>query len=384
MKAVVCHESTLFVRDVPDPSPAKGQLLVKVLRCGICGSDLHARRHADQLHEAAAATGYEDAMKPADEVVLGHEYLGEVLEAGRGFRAGDRVVALPMLRAGGAVQMVGLSRHAQGGYAEAMLTEASMTLKVPSDLSDDAAVLTEPMAVALHAVRRSEVGRRQAAVVVGCGPIGLAVIAMLKARGVRTVVASDYSAVRRVKAAECGADVVVDPAAEDLWSAYDTKRYFTSATDLLEYAVRSMEGLRRLPGLPWAAVMKGAELAGADPQGPVVFECVGVPGMIDDVITHAPLQSRVVVVGVCMAPDTIRPATAINKEVDLRFVFAYTPRDFHDALGMLAGGKLPVEPFVTGHVGLEGVEGAFDTLADPGEHAKILIDPSLSGTEVRS
>ena len=115
----------------------------------------------------------------------------------------------------------------------------------------------------------------------------------------------------------------------------------------------------------------------------MVFECVGVPGVIDQIITGAPLFSRVVVVGVCMGLDRIRPAMAINKEIDLRFVLGYTPPEFRDTLHLLAEGKVDPAPLVTGEVGLAGVEAAFDALGDPEAHAKILIDPksdaSLSG-----
>src|SRR5262249_47961676 len=92
------------------------------------------------------------------------------------------------------------------------------------------------------------------------------------------------------------------------------------------------------------------------------------------------LFSRVVVVGVCMGADTLRPAMAINKEIDLRFVLGYTPLDFRDTLHMLADGKVDPAPLVTATVGLDGVAGAFDALADPERHAKILIDPSSSAT----
>jgi threonine dehydrogenase-like Zn-dependent dehydrogenase len=107
----------------------------------------------------------------------------------------------------------------------------------------------------------------------------------------------------------------------------------------------------------------------------VIFECVGVPGVIDSIIDGAPLFSRVVVVGVCVGADQITPAMAINKEIDLRFVIGYTPPEFREALHMLADGKVDPRPLITGTVGLDGVEGAFDALADPEAHAKILIDP---------
>ncbi len=97
--------------------------------------------------------------------------------------------------------------------------------------------------------------------------------------------------------------------------------------------------------------------------------------MIDSIITDAPLHSRVVVAGVCMSPDRIRPATAINKEIDLRFVVGSTPLEFRDTLHWLAEGKVNAGPIVTGTVCRKGVEGAFAALDDPDTHAKIPIDP---------
>jgi threonine dehydrogenase-like Zn-dependent dehydrogenase len=127
-----------------------------------------------------------------------------------------------------------------------------------------------------------------------------------------------------------------------------------------------VEKLRKLPFVPWQAVWRVADKAGAaTPKHPVVFECVGVPGVLEEIISHAPVFTRVVVVGVCMEPDSIRPAMAINKEIDLRFVLGYTPLEFSDALNLLADGRVDPAPLVTGVVGL----------ADPETHAKILIDP---------
>jgi len=294
------------------------------------------------------------------------------------------VVAFPLLRNRSAVHPTGLSTAAPGAYAEQVLVEESLAFAVPNGLSTELATLTEPMAVGLHAVNRSQIGRGQVAVVIGCGPVGLAVIAMLKARGVRTVVASDYSAGRRALATACGADVVVDPAAESPFERTGGHGHIERAPDLFELAVGSMEKLRRIPLVPWNRIYQAAEALGAaTPKHPVIFECVGVPGVIDQLIAGAPLASRVVVVGVCMQPDRIRPVMAINKEIDLRFVLGYTPIEFHNALHLLADGKVKAAPVVTGSVGLAGVEQAFTALADPETHAKILIDPKSDATEPR-
>lgn len=380
MRAVVCQDTALRVEEVPDPVPGPGQVLLEVVRCGICGSDLHMRHHADVVADMSARIGLDGIMRVADPVVMGHEFCGRVLEYGprtqRRWPTGTLVVALPMLRRDGRAAMTGLAAEAPGGYAEKVLVQESLTMAVPEGVGPDVAALTEPLAVAWHAVRRGAVGRRTTAVVIGCGPIGLAVILMLKARGVRRVVASDFSPARRALAVRCGADVVVDPARESPWAGFADSRHVTDARKLLDSAFGAMAALRRVPGLPWARVLRAADALGAAvPTGPVVFECVGVPGMIGQIVEEAPLRSRVVVVGVCMEPDTFQPAMAINKEIDLRFVFAYDPAEFHDTLQMVADGKVDPSPLLTGTVGLDGVAAAFDVLADPERHAKILIDP---------
>lgn len=386
MKAVSCSNARLEVVDLPTPAPAKGQLLLDVLRCGICGSDLHARRHCDEVADVMAETGYDSFMRSDQQVVFGHEFCGEVLDHGPGTRkaprVGTRVVAVPLLRRGKDIHTVGLSVAAPGGYAEQMVVEQSMALPVPNGLSSEAAALTEPMAVAWHAVRRGEVRKRDVAIVIGCGPIGLAVVCMLKASGVRTVIASDFSPGRRALATRCGADIVVDPAQDSPYAAAAGHGHLEKAQDVLGLAVGTVEKLYRAR-LPWWHVWRAAETVGvAKPSRPVIFECVGVPGVIDGIIAGAPLFSRVVVVGVCMGTDAIRPAMAINKETDLRFVLGYTPMEFRDTLHMIAEGKVDVSPLITGTVGLGGVSNAFDALSDPARHAKILIDPKSPLQEV--
>ena len=381
MKAVVCQHAELSVQDLPDPTPAKGQVRLTVVRCGICGSDLHARHGLDDWAELSEQLGYRRFGRSDQPVVFGHEFSGTVAEYGPGCEAsvptGAPVVALPLIRSGGAIDTVGLSQHAPGGYAEQLLVQESMMLPVPNALAPDVAALTEPMAVALHAVRRGEVGKRQLAIVIGCGPVGLGVILMLKAQGVRTVVASDFSPGRRALAQTCGADVVVDPAEASPFSAAGDRGHIENIPAALELAMSTREKLERLP-IGWWHVWRAAEKLGAAPKHPVIFECVGVPGVIESIVESAPLFSRVVVVGVCVGPDSFTPAMAVNKELDLRFVVGYTPLEFRDTLHMLADGKVDPRPLVTAEVGLDGVEPAFAALADPEKHAKVLIDPSSS------
>jgi threonine dehydrogenase-like Zn-dependent dehydrogenase len=386
MRAVSCLHGELSVVDLPSPQPAAGQLVLDVLRCGICGSDLHAKDHGDELADAMNAVGYEHSLTSDTPVVFGHEFCGQVAERGRGvakqFKTGATVVSFPLLRAHEGVHLTGLSPLAPGAYAEQVLAEAAMSFVVPNGLDPKIAALTEPMAVALHAVQRSDIARRDVAVVVGCGPVGLAVICHLKAKGVETIVASDFSPGRRALAQRCGATVVVDPAEGSPYELVGARKgVVISVTDLSELGIGAMEKLRKLPG--WNHVYRVADkLGAATPKRPVIFECVGTPGMIDSILVGAPFNSRVIVAGVCMGADHFRPTVAIGKEIDLRFVFGYTPLEFRDTLYQLADGKLDATALVTGSVGLAGVDGAFRALGNPETHAKILIDPQTASDQI--
>ncbi|MCB0895610.1 MAG: zinc-binding dehydrogenase [Nocardioides sp.] len=380
MRAVTVHEGVLEVADLPVPEPGPGQVRLRVTRAGICGSDLHARHHADAAADIAAEVGYTDFMRRGQAVVLGHEFTGTVDAYGPGCRrrweVGQALVALPLLKHGERVQMTGLSAQAPGAYAEFVIVGEDSAMPVPDGLDPDLAALTEPLAVARHAVNRGDVGKRDPVVVVGCGPIGLAVVLMLKAAGVRRVIASDYSPGRRRLAEACGADVVVDPGATSPWEVLaEEKGVVTSVTRLYGDGLDALHVLRRVPRLPWWTVVKAAQRLGVGPRGPVVFECVGVPGVIDDIVTHAPFLSRVVVVGVCMEPDTFRPTMAVNKELDLRFSFCYDPVEFRETLHLVADGTVDPRPLITDVVGLDGVAAAFEALGSADEQAKILIDP---------
>lgn len=368
---------------MPETQPGHGQVLLNVLRCGICGSDLHARHHCDELADVLSEIGYGDFMRSDQAVVFGHEFCGEVAEYGPGCRkrlsTGSHVVALPMIRRDGEPHAIGLSAKAPGAYAEQVVVEESLMLPVPNALRPDLSALTEPMAIGWHAVRRSEIGKREVAIVIGCGPIGLAVICALKARGVRTIIASDFSPARRELASRCGADVVVDPRQQPPYDAGD-RGHLTTLPAAIDLLISTMEKLQRLP-VPWQHVFRAVEALGIGPKHPVIFECVGAPGVLDGVIASAPLFSRVIGVGVCMGADRIRPSMAINKEIDLRFVVGYTPLEFRDTLHMLAEGKLDAAPLLTGLVGLPGVAAGFDALDEPQQHAKILIDPQSQAAE---
>ncbi|HET6949224.1 MAG TPA: zinc-binding dehydrogenase [Acidimicrobiales bacterium] len=345
MRAAVLRDGEMVVRDdVPEPEPAMGQVLVQVRACGICGSDLHFARHGATM----LALGEEMEGVPllggprldlGRDVFMGHEFAAEVLEAGPDTVApapGTIVTSVPVMLTMEGVRDLSYSNDLRTGYGERMLLSAPFVNEVPNGLDPRHAALTEPTAVGLHAVNRSGIAPGEGALVLGSGPVGLAVIAVLAGRGVEPIVAADLSPARRGLAAAMGAHAVVDPAEEPAFDA-------------------------------WARTGGARDL--------VVFEAIGVPSIIDDVLRRAPRRTRVVVVGVCMERDTITPFFGIVKELSLQFCFAYDPMEFAESLRSIAEGELDMTPMVTGEVGLDGLPGAFADLAHPDEHCKILVVP---------
>lgn len=360
MRAAVMRDSKLVVKDVAMPEPGEGEVLVKTLACGICGSDLHTLKFGQQMVDTSIETGGSFSMDLTRDVVMGHEFCAEILDFGPGteqtLKPGTRVVSVPMTFRGGEVKAVGYSNDVPGGYSENMVLYEPMLLEVPNGLSTELAALTEPMAVGYHAVQMARLLKTEVPLVIGCGPVGLAVITALKMQGVGPIIAADFSATRRGLAVTMGADVVINPADT---SPYDSWH---------EYASKDLSG----------ADMPADPLTNRQTfRDGIFFECVGVPGVIDQMMTGAPRGCKVVVVGVCMEHDQIRPLVGINKELNLQFVLGYTPEEFAQTLHNIAQGVMDIEPLITGKVGLDGVPDAFNDLADPEKHAKILVDPSL-------
>lgn len=360
MRAVLMQDTKLRVQEVPEPVPGPGEVLVDVLACGICGSDLHCALHGADLNAAAEeVTGTElvDLSRP---VVFGHEFVGRVASYGpdteHRIPVGSRVVSMPFLPREQPVMLGFSGAETPGGYAERMVLSEPLLIEVPDYVSTELAALTEPLAVAYRTVVRADAGPNDVALVVGCGPIGLAVIAVLKMKGVGPIVASDLSAERRSLAAQLGADVVVDPQESSPYEALMA----AAATD---------EPARMAPPNP---------LLGQLPLRPTVaFECVGFPGLIQQLIAGVPPGSRVVVAGLNMQSDDFKPAQCIMKELDLRFSLYYTQEQFAETFAHLAAGDLDLAPLLTGTVGLDGVANAFERLRSNPRDAKILLDPTL-------
>ena len=240
MNAVAMLNGSLDVVEAPIPQPGPGEVLVKTLAAGICGSDLHALAHGAELIAGVKAVAGIEIFKLDEPVVMGHEFCAEVVEYGPGTRGtlapGTRVTSAPfLLRPPGAVTIGYAGFDTPGAYAEFMLLAEDLLIPVPDDLPSDTATLAEPLAVALHAVNRGALGPGDVPIVIGCGPIGLAVIAVLKMRGVGPIIAADFSPTRRAMAEKLGADIVVDPRET---SPYDSWQSVAAASDPGTWHVR--------------------------------------------------------------------------------------------------------------------------------------------------
>src|SRR5579885_304968 len=317
MKAAAFKEQNrMAVIEVPQPHPGPGEVVLKVHNCGICGSDLHAGQYGIGL--------------PAG-TVMGHEFCGEVFELGpgvRGFRVGERVTSLPFISCGDCeacrrddgmhcarTRGLGLGQL-PGAYAEYALCGERSLLKLPDNVDSRAGALVEPLSVGAEGVKSTRLQPGDGVVVLGAGPIGLYTLQGARAKGVPAVVVSELAPGRTELAMKLGASAVVNPTIEDPAEK-----------------VRSLTG--RAPD--------------------VVFECIGVKSTLDSATNMVGLHGRVVVLGVCMEPDQIRPLTCILKEISIDFIVGYTRAEFQETIDALASGRIDPRPMITYIIGIDRV-----------------------------
>lgn len=344
MRAMVLRGKALAVEEVEVPKPGPMQVLARVRACGICGSDLHAAKYMEDMVAASRMSGSVswDNNDQTAGMVMGHEFVAEVVEAGPGAESwapGTRVTSVPVLvepTSPSGFVAIGYSTRFPGAYGQYVLMSAPMLLKVPDGLADATAATTEPCAVGLHAVREAQMQPHESAIVMGAGPIGLMTLLWLKKEGAKHVTVSDFAPARRELAAKLGADLVVDPANQDLAQAH---------------------------------------LAATGANAPVVFECVGIEGTLHQAMQLVERAGRVVVVGVCMKEDRIYPMVGINKQLTLKFVLGYTPAEYAEALTALGEGTIDTSPMITRTVSLDELPAAFEALADPTD-CKVVVVPN--------
>ena len=341
MRAAIFREMSkpLLIEEAANPVPGAHDLILKVKNCGICGSDLHMTEPASIMPLALGA-------------IMGHEFAGEVIEVGSAvkglWKSGDRVAGFPFICCGDATPCLNLSYgrgmcakgmavglgQSPGAYAEYVRIGSSGGYRLPDSVSFREGALVEPLAVGLHAVDMAKMERGATVLVIGAGPVGLATMLWAKFLGARHVIVSERAETRRSFAAKFGATDAIDPS--------------QPLTPQVE------------------------KIAGRGPD--IIFECVGVPGLIGQTMMEAPRGGKIVVAGVCQQPDTIMPLMGIMKELNLQFVLGYRPADFDYVIAMIASDRIDVSDMITDIVDLDGLPSAFEALRKPSHQCKVMLE----------
>lgn len=341
MRAAVLRGGAVRAGVVADPVPGPGQVLVRSLACGICASDLHFMDHPEAgLDDDSGMSTYDQDV----EIVMGHEYCAEVLDYGPGTErripVGTRVSSLPILIVPGGRRIIGQNPDAPGGFGEYLLLTEALTRVVRSELPSEVVCVADAIAVGWSAAARAQITTAEVPLVVGCGAIGLSTIAALRLLGVGPIVAADYVASRRATAAAMGADVVVDPA-------------------------------ELPPHLAWREVAAGP----SGLRGCVVFECVGVPGVLDAIIKRTERGTRVFSMGGPPEGDLLHTLTAKRKGINIQFGGGPSPAHWDQAFEAVCSGALDVRPMLGRTVGIGEVPAALDASRDANGPARIVVVP---------
>jgi (R,R)-butanediol dehydrogenase/meso-butanediol dehydrogenase/diacetyl reductase len=333
MKAVTFQalHTPLAFEELPDPTPNAGEIVVKIGRCGICGSDLH------MTEDAAYGCRHGD--------VLGHEFAGEVVALGReaeGLKTGDLVSVIPLRSCGhcehcrkGEVQWCAQFGLQGGGYAEYAVTRPNQCVKLGTDVSLADGAIVEPLAVALHGVNLSGLKAGDKVLVLGAGPIGLAVAFWAKRLGAATVAVQDIADFQQQRALDMGANVfVVDP--EDPVGSAET---------------------------------------GLGGKADIVFECVGLPGLIAQGVEQVKPRGTILLLGLCTRPDTFNSFAMLSKEVRLVTSAFFTVPEYEASLDALAAGAIEPRLLVTDTISLADTPEVFESLKHRTSQCKVLIAP---------
>ena len=341
MKAAFIANGTVSVADMADPVPGKGQALVRTHSCGMCASEAHFLHAGQNVIDLSRRLGGPYAALDFNRpFVPGHEFVGEVLDYGPGSRRpikpGRRVTSVPIMRAEGAHAVIGFSHDCPGGFGELMLLDENLMFEVSESLPDDHAALIEPLAVGLEHARRGRPEPGDVALVLGCGAIGLGVIAGLKLMGIGPIVAADFHPARRELALAMGADIAVDP--------------------------RETDPYRPLPDLGGRQVN-------------LIYENVGQPGMLQRIIEAAPFDGRIVMGGYCMEQEPLFVFAAQNKRLNVQFAGGEEPQDMELAMRAIADGRIDVRPWLGERLGLGGVAPAMAALSGPHAPVRWVVDP---------
>ena len=323
----------LAIEQRPDPTPAEGEIVLKVARCGICGTDLAMSDGSGQTFDADS--------------IIGHEFAGEIVAIGpkvERLRVGDRIAAMPFTGCGTCATCLAgrpnFCRHFRGmpgAFAEYTTTAERVAVKLPSQVSLADGALIEPLAVSLHGVALAGLRPGDKVLVIGAGPIGLGAIYWARELGAGAIAVTAATRQRESLARQMGASEFVLP----------------EAPEQLPQAV-----IAALGGMP-----------------DLVIEAVGKPDMIARAVNCVRPAGTVMVLGFCARPDSFIPAIAVWKEVRLLFGMTYSLAEFEHVARVLDRGALEPRAMVTDTVALAALPGTLESMRRRTHQCKVLVDP---------
>jgi threonine dehydrogenase-like Zn-dependent dehydrogenase len=349
VRAVVLRDGRLDVREIADPVPGPGELLLRTLSTAICASDVHFMAHPEMGINDPTGRSLYDANR---DIVLGHEFVGEVVGHGPNctaqFPVGTRVTSMPIRVVNGGtsgvagVRIIGQHPEAQGSFGELVVVAEALAKSVDAGVSSDAAALTDAFAVGEFYVRAARMEPGEVPVVIGAGAIGLSAVVALAGRDIEPIIVSDYKAERRELACKSfGAHIAVDPAEKspfDLWRE-----------------LRAERGL-------WGSL--------------VVFECVGAAGLIQKIVDSVDIGSRIYCAGGWYTGDSLSVTDATRHGVTIQFGGGPHPQDWYGTLDAIASGRLDPLPSVGSIVGLDEVPDALDLARRSNGPPRIVVHPN--------
>ncbi len=334
--AVIRGEQQIEIEDVPTPEPGPDEVLIKIKYSGLCGSDVHRFQYG--------------MAEPGS--IMGHEFCGEIAAVGANvteWKEGDRVVGgggsnpdgIPRPTSGPrySARTVGFKTPGWGGFAEYAVMDGWRPLKLPDNVSWETAVLAEPCAIAVHAVRRSAFRVGDQVVVLGAGPIGLLTQQVLQAGGARAVYVSEPAPARAEAARKLGATEVFDPVSEDVVSR----------------VVELTDGL-------------GA---------PLVFDCAAAKPTLQQGFEMVRRGGQVTVVSMAWEEVPLLTVEWIGREVEMKASYGAAPEDWQIVIGLMEQGKIESGPMIgkDSFIGFDQMQATLTRLMTPQDDIQSVLVP---------